>query len=285
MSANYSTDRIKILRVSYPVLLEILVHWRHHEVIQLPTFEGVPKDAVVISAHTSPSQRAFELVITHESFPEVPHESLIPIIHSGAKEIVRFKQNEKWEFFQVDPGAKDRIDDQIQKLGKQIAERIGIPEAMAREPKALSTVEEMAVKARMERESQSGVSGPTFNRNFMSPSDGRMVKGITSDGDRIEAWYDHSIKQWRGKDLHGHPDVVEWTDGLPQEQWNCQSKEEALKILDSMVPNGEPQGPQYIAVYNMPNDWCHQCLTLKQARETISDNTKLIRYEEFPKKS
>ena len=72
-------DRYKVLYVSEDVMVTAMVVLTDETAqwVRLPVFKGLPEGFSVKSVHYEYSRRAFAVVISHKSFPIVPHYELL----------------------------------------------------------------------------------------------------------------------------------------------------------------------------------------------------------------
>lgn len=89
--ADHKTRRVKILRIN-PEWVIGMLNGRRHECVHLPVCEAIPEGTQVLQVRESWERRCFELLITHESFPEIPDNTDIPDALGGAVQYEAFRR-------------------------------------------------------------------------------------------------------------------------------------------------------------------------------------------------
>ncbi len=84
--------RYRLLSIRPDELLTLLWEWRRHQIITLPVLADLPADCEILEVHYTHSMRAFEFLLWHPSFPEVPDGGLIPSHGTFQYEVVRFER-------------------------------------------------------------------------------------------------------------------------------------------------------------------------------------------------
>lgn len=77
-----NTRRLKILRVN-PECIVRMLNGQHVEFTMLPVTEDIPEGTRVLSMRENWEHRTIDLMLTHESFPEVPAGEVPPCIRDG----------------------------------------------------------------------------------------------------------------------------------------------------------------------------------------------------------
>jgi hypothetical protein len=75
--------KARIFRIDVRAIMTLMGNWRGHDCVCLPVLKGLPDGYDIRAVAFNFGHNAFELLVTHESFPEVPDGDLIPLGNGG----------------------------------------------------------------------------------------------------------------------------------------------------------------------------------------------------------